>query len=230
VRMPSSEAERDPGASGRCTVILTDQDPEDKGNGRADPNAWRYFDDIYVDSTFARVVMANSEVYDDATVVEPQIPSIWSDSSVSVTVNLGMLRDGEPMCLFVFDAGNNRSPAYCLQAVCDSDGACDAADGETCSGCPADCPTGIGEICCGGVVFTGECCSAGDCGAGESCTDHRCVPAGEEDDVEREEGAIEPLHDSSVDARPDDTGSEGDGGGEEDEGGGESGCGCAVAR
>ncbi len=115
VRMPNGVAQRNPGASGRCTVILTS--PTSGGgahNGRLDPNAWRYFDDMYVDTTHARVVMANNSDYESATIVEPQIPSAWSDTEITFTVNLGMLSETGTRCLFVFDADNNRSPASCL--------------------------------------------------------------------------------------------------------------------
>ena len=73
-------------------------------------NAWRYFDDIYIDNTFSRVVLANASAYEAASIVEPQIPSVWSDSSITVSVNLGMLPNTGTAYLFVFDANNNHNP------------------------------------------------------------------------------------------------------------------------
>lgn len=73
------------------------------------PDAFRYFDDVYIDNTYARVVLANNASYEQATIVEPQIPSAWSDGSIAVTVNGGKFADGQTAFLFVFDAENNHN-------------------------------------------------------------------------------------------------------------------------
>lgn len=80
-------------------------------NNQADLNddAVRYFDDIYVDTTLSRVVLANQPSYSSATIIEPQIPSAWSNTSISVDVNLGRLQDSGGAYLFVFDSGNLRN-------------------------------------------------------------------------------------------------------------------------
>jgi len=70
--------------------------------------ATRYFDDIYVDTTLSRVMLGNNQSYSEATIVEPQIPSAWSNNSINVTVNLGKL-NGSTAYLFVFDADNNHN-------------------------------------------------------------------------------------------------------------------------
>ena len=70
---------------------------------------YRYFDDVYVDSTLSRVVLANNATYEDATVVEPQIPSVWAGDEI--TVNQGALPDGTAY-LFTFDADGNISSGY----------------------------------------------------------------------------------------------------------------------
>ena len=79
------------------------------GRGYQDSDAFRYFDDIYIDSTLARVVLVNNSNYDNATVIEPQIPSVWSNGSITFTVNLGKFEQGETAYLFVFDADNNHN-------------------------------------------------------------------------------------------------------------------------
>jgi len=73
-------------------------------------NAWRYFDDIYADNTFSRVMLANNQNYTLATIVEPQIPSAWSNASITVRVNLGRLPTSGTAYLFVFDANNSSNP------------------------------------------------------------------------------------------------------------------------
>jgi hypothetical protein len=67
---------------------------------------FRYFDDIYFDTTFARVMLANNQNYENATIIEPQIPSAWSDSSITVSVNQGALDSCKTYYLFVFDSNN----------------------------------------------------------------------------------------------------------------------------
>jgi len=67
------------------------------------PNNWRYFSDVYVDTALARVVLANNQTLSQATIIEPQIPTGWSDSSISFTVNLGKFTAGQTAYLFVVD-------------------------------------------------------------------------------------------------------------------------------
>jgi len=68
------------------------------------PNNWRYFADVYLDYTSQRVLLANNSTLANATVIENQIPTSWSDSSVSVSVNLGKFTPGQTAYLFVVDA------------------------------------------------------------------------------------------------------------------------------
>lgn len=74
--------------------------------GLTDARMKRYFDDIYIDNTWSRVMLCNDDDYDEATICEPQIPSEWSTSSITVKANLGALT-GETAYLFVFDSDNN---------------------------------------------------------------------------------------------------------------------------
>jgi len=77
--------------------------------GESDEGAanWRYFDDVYFDTTFSRIVLANNVNYDSATIIEPQIPTAWSSSSITATMNLGGLTGD--VYMFVFDADNNHN-------------------------------------------------------------------------------------------------------------------------
>ncbi len=96
------------------------------GQDDLDDDACRYFDDVYVDSTLSRVVLTDNQAYEEARIVEPQIPSAWSGSSISVTANLGKLSGGETAYLFVFDADNNRNATGFEVAL---DGTNGSADG-----------------------------------------------------------------------------------------------------
>ena len=75
------------------------------GYARNYPDAtnWRYFNDLYLDTTPQRVILTNSATYSSATIVEPQVPSIWTDTSITVKLNHGKLSAGTAY-LFVFDA------------------------------------------------------------------------------------------------------------------------------
>ena len=76
------------------------------------PNMRRYVDDVYIDTTWARVLLGDAADPDECTVLEPQPPTSWSDGSITVTVNLGGL-SGDTAYLFVYDAdGNVNSPGF----------------------------------------------------------------------------------------------------------------------
>ena len=72
-------------------------------------NSFRYFAAIYMDNTHARVMLGDQSEYNRCTIMEPQIPSAWSNTSVSVTVNLGGLQDSSTAYLYVFDANNQHN-------------------------------------------------------------------------------------------------------------------------
>jgi hypothetical protein len=73
------------------------------------PTNWRYFADAYLDLTLQRVVLANSTTLANATIVENQIPSAWSNGSITATVNLGRFAQGDTAYLFVVDSSGNPS-------------------------------------------------------------------------------------------------------------------------
>jgi hypothetical protein len=73
------------------------------------PQNWRYFADPYMDTTLSRVVLADKPVLAQATIVENQIPTSWSDSSITATVNLGQFFQGNTAYLFVVDSSGTVS-------------------------------------------------------------------------------------------------------------------------
>ncbi len=72
-------------------------------------NSFRYFGGVYIDGTPARVMLGDRSDYAACTKMEPQIPSAWSDGSITVKVNLGSHPDGGTAYLFVFDGENRRN-------------------------------------------------------------------------------------------------------------------------
>ncbi|MGH7146290.1 MAG: PASTA domain-containing protein [Nitrospiraceae bacterium] len=63
-----------------------------------------WMDDIYVDDTWARVMIGNASTFATSTVREIQIPSAWADGSITVTVNRGSFADLSSAYLYVIDA------------------------------------------------------------------------------------------------------------------------------
>jgi hypothetical protein len=120
-----------------------------------DDDACRYFDDVYVDTTFSRVVLADSADYSQARIVEPQIPLEWTDTSIHFKTNLGAIT-GDAY-LFVFDSNNSRNTiGYDIQMdglgqIC-GDGRCEK---EACGTCPADC--GACHTTCVHVADNNQC-------------------------------------------------------------------------
>ena len=65
----------------------------------------RYFDDLYADNTYSRVVLGDAPTYSACTIIEPQIPTVWYETSITVTANFGELTD--TAYLYVFDSTND---------------------------------------------------------------------------------------------------------------------------
>jgi len=74
-----------------------------------------YYDDVYVDTTWARVVIGDAPTYDNCTRREVQIPTAWSNNSIAVTFNQGAYAVGQPVYLYVVDANGNHSNGYLLK-------------------------------------------------------------------------------------------------------------------
>ena len=78
---------------------------------RASASNWRYYDDVYLDTSLSRIVLADKPVLRQATIIENQIPSAWSDTSITATVNLGKFVAGAAVYLFVVDSTGTASPS-----------------------------------------------------------------------------------------------------------------------
>lgn len=77
-------------------------------------------DDIYLDTTFQRVLLANAKSLKDATVFELQRPQTWADTSIEVEINLGALAAESQVYAFVFD--ENGVPNFEGVPACDECG------------------------------------------------------------------------------------------------------------
>jgi hypothetical protein len=71
-------------------------------------------DDVYVDTTWQRVMIGDSPQFLSCTVREIQIPTAWSDGSISVIANLKAFPANKNKYLFVVDRAGNASPGFPL--------------------------------------------------------------------------------------------------------------------
>jgi hypothetical protein len=81
----------------------TDSDIPYGGVYPDNPGGDVYVDDLYIDTTWARVEIGNASTYAASTEREIQIPSAWSDAALALTANLGQFANG-PAYLYVFDS------------------------------------------------------------------------------------------------------------------------------
>lgn len=81
------------------TVLLGSMD------GAATPGDYYIdIDDVYIDNTLSRVEICTGATWADRGTCEIQIPSAWSDTSVTVTVNQGAFADSSSQYLYVVDS------------------------------------------------------------------------------------------------------------------------------
>jgi hypothetical protein len=64
-----------------------------------------WMDDIYVDSSFARVMLGNASTYAASTRFEMQVPTSWADGSIELKANQGAFPGGTDAYLYVIDSG-----------------------------------------------------------------------------------------------------------------------------
>lgn len=89
-----------------CTASGTPHHISCGGFGRpyGRPDNWRYFMDLYVDATWQRVILGNASTLAACTTREVQIPTAWTDASVTIKVNRGLFSDSATIYLYVYDA------------------------------------------------------------------------------------------------------------------------------
>lgn len=73
----------------------------------ANSGAHFYTDNIYIDNSWARVVIGDHSTWATSTHREIQIPSAWSSSSITITANQGSLASLTNQYLYVVDSVGN---------------------------------------------------------------------------------------------------------------------------
>lgn len=69
-------------------------------------------DNIYIDDTYARVMIGNASTLAASTRRDIQVPSAWTSGTVSAAMNTVSFTQGEKAYLFVVDSTNKASPGY----------------------------------------------------------------------------------------------------------------------
>lgn len=81
--------------------------------------AYVYMDDLYVDSTWQRVMIGDQNTFSASTRREIQLPKTWSDSSITIQVNAGSFSSLGGSYLYVVDAnGQVNQQGYSLCSGC----------------------------------------------------------------------------------------------------------------
>jgi len=79
---------------------------QDQVSNGCQPGSYTYFDSLYVDDSWHRVLVSSSPTWDEASDVEVQIPMTWTDQRIEITVRLGSLPSGLPVYIYVVDGEN----------------------------------------------------------------------------------------------------------------------------
>lgn len=82
--------------------------------GIPQPSMNRYWDELYVDSTRTRVEIGNASTFAACTHREIQIPTAWSNTSITATVNLGSFTSTAGLYAFVVAADGTASAGFLL--------------------------------------------------------------------------------------------------------------------
>ncbi|MBV9080260.1 MAG: hypothetical protein JO102_03980, partial [Elusimicrobia bacterium] len=66
-----------------------------------------WVDNLYVDTTWARVMLGDASTYSSCQTLDVQIPTAWADGSVSVVMNVSSFSSGARAYLYVVDKDGN---------------------------------------------------------------------------------------------------------------------------
>jgi hypothetical protein len=75
-----------------------------KANAELSGDSRYWADDVYLDTTWARVMIGSASSWSACNQKEPQIPSAWSNGSITVTVNQGAFATNQKVYLYVVDS------------------------------------------------------------------------------------------------------------------------------
>jgi hypothetical protein len=76
---------------------------------------FRFFSDIYIDNTFQRVVVGDSNSYQKCKHMELQVPSSWDDSTITFKFNQGSFSTKDSVYIYIVDKWNIPSKGFPIQ-------------------------------------------------------------------------------------------------------------------
>ena len=103
--------------------------------------------EIYIDSTFSRVMLGDASTYANSRHFEMQPPTSWATGSISINVNQGSFANGSTAYLYVVDSAgavNSDGAAITFGSGGVVNGACGSSNGQSFSSVPSTnlCSTG----------------------------------------------------------------------------------------
>ncbi|HWB78261.1 MAG TPA: hypothetical protein VG755_25020 [Nannocystaceae bacterium] len=106
-----------------------------------DGSSMLWIDDVYADTTWARVEIGDAPVYGDSTRRELQPASAWADGSIAFALNQGAFEAGESAWVFVVDADGVASDGAAIVIGGDAPGTTSGGESSD-GGSSADTSTG----------------------------------------------------------------------------------------
>ncbi|HEY4500046.1 MAG TPA: hypothetical protein VJH70_02935 [Candidatus Paceibacterota bacterium] len=70
------------------------------------------FDDVYFDYTQARVMIGNDPIFEQSTIREIQVPTEWSDTTITIHFNPGSFSSGQKVYLFVINSDGTATAGF----------------------------------------------------------------------------------------------------------------------
>ncbi len=86
----------------------------------AQPNSYAYYDSLYVDDTWHRIILCDGAKWITCNNREIQIPTSWSNDEITIEMRLGSLKGNQYVYLYVIDADgkpNSEGYKYCPRCI-----------------------------------------------------------------------------------------------------------------
>jgi len=132
--------------------------------------SWGDLGDYYTLIEFQNMGYEKDSFNQDPFFVNSEGDSINDFDLIENSPSIGSASDGTDIGADVSKVGINSS--LDLVSIC-GDSFCNILEGENCDNCPEDC-LNLGEVCCSGTAYVGECCSDGDCSFERECINYNC--------------------------------------------------------
>lgn len=106
-------------------ISITDEHPtpyyriyQSQVSNGAQPGSNVYYDSLYIDDTWHRVILCDQATYEDCTKWEIQIPREWANGKITLEYRRGSLADAENVYAYIFDnEGNHNAEGFKLVTI-----------------------------------------------------------------------------------------------------------------